>query len=95
MSAARLDLVAKCSHGVDETHDHRLRRSSSPTKKTGSSEIRAELAGGEDHALSVVGWVAEAACDAAVEFDNSVDGLGAAVVRSALRHRPRDVPAEG
>ena len=28
-------------------------------------------------------WVAEAASDAAVEFDESVDGLGAAVVRAA------------
>jgi hypothetical protein len=39
-----------------------------------------ESSGGEDHAELVVDRVAEAAGDAAVEFDDAVDGFGAAVV---------------
>ena len=40
----------------------------------GSSEIWVgELSGGQDHPESVVGGVAEAAGDAAVEFDESVE----------------------
>ena len=38
-----------------------------------------ELSGGQDHPESVVGGVAEAAGDAAVEFDDAVDGFGTAV----------------
>jgi len=41
------------------------------------------LAGREDHPEPVVDWVAEASGDAAVEFDDAVDGLGPAVVGSA------------
>jgi hypothetical protein len=37
---------------------------------------------GQDHPKSVVGGVAEPAGDAAVEFDDAVDGFGAAVVGS-------------
>ena len=42
-----------------------------------------ELSGGQDHSESVVGRVAEAAGDTAVEFDDPVDGFGAAVVGAA------------
>lgn len=53
----------------------------------GSSDIRwgswGEAAGGEEHAESVVVAVAVAAGEAAVEFDDPVHGLGAAVVRAA------------
>lgn len=49
----------------------------------GSSDIRwgswCEAAGGEEHAEAVVLAVAVAACEAAVELDDAVDGLGAAV----------------
>jgi len=50
---------------------------------TGSSDIwwGCESAGDQEHAV-VVG-VAVAAGDASVEFDDAVDGFGAAVVRSA------------
>lgn len=51
---------------------------------SGSSEIRVgEPSGGQDHPESVVAGVAEAARDAAVEFDDAVDCFGAAVVGSA------------
>jgi hypothetical protein len=39
-----------------------------------------ELAGGEDHPQPIVGGVAEAAGDAAVQLDDPVDGFGASVV---------------
>jgi hypothetical protein len=39
-----------------------------------------ESSGGEDHPESVVGRVAEAAGDAAVQLDDPVDGFGASVV---------------
>ena len=42
-----------------------------------------ELSSGQDHSESVVGGVAEAAGDSAVEFDDPVDRLGATVVGSA------------
>lgn len=42
-----------------------------------------EASGGEEHAEAVVLSVAVAAGEAAVEFDDSVDGFGAAVVRAA------------
>jgi hypothetical protein len=38
-----------------------------------------ESAADEERSESVVVAVAEAACDAAVEFDQAVDGFGAAV----------------
>ena len=53
-------------------------------RQWGSSEIWVgELAGGQDHPLPVVARVAEPAGDAAVELDDPVDGLGAAVVGAA------------
>ena len=52
-------------------------------KVSGSSDIRwgswGESAGGEEHAEPVVVPVAVAAGEAAVELDDPVDGLGAAV----------------
>ena len=42
--------------------------------------IWGEASGGEEHSESVVVEVAVAAGEAAVEFDDSVDGFGAAVV---------------
>ena len=42
-----------------------------------------EFAGGQDHPESIVGGVAEAAGDPAVEFDDAVEGFGAAVAGSA------------
>jgi hypothetical protein len=58
----------------------RVADSASMARITGSSEIRVgESAGGEDHLEPVVGWVAEASGDAAVELDDAVDGFGAAV----------------
>ena len=55
--------------------------------QTGSSTLRwglwGEAAGDEEHSESVVVGVAEAAGDAAVEFDQPVDGLGPAVVGAA------------
>jgi hypothetical protein len=38
-----------------------------------------EASGGQDHSQPVVGGVAEAAGDPSVEFDDAVDGCGAAV----------------
>ena len=53
----------------------------------GSSDIRwgsgLESSGGQEHAEAVVGQVAVAAGEAAVELDDAVDGFGAAVVGSA------------
>lgn len=53
------------------------------TAETDSSDIRwgswGESAGGEEHAEPVVVPVAVAAGEAAVEFDDPVHGLGAAV----------------
>ena len=42
-----------------------------------------ECSADEEHAEAVVVWVAEASGYAAVEFDEAIDGFGAAVVRSA------------
>ena len=53
----------------------------------GSSDIRwgswCESTGGEEHAEPVVLAVAEPSREASVEFDDPVDGFGAAVVRAA------------
>lgn len=48
-------------------------------RHTGSSSLGVESAGDEEHSEAVVVGVAEAAGDASVEFDEAVDGFGAAV----------------
>lgn len=50
-----------------------------PFPKTGSSSLGVESAGDEELSEAVVVGVAEAAGDASVEFDEAVDGFGAAV----------------
>jgi hypothetical protein len=43
-----------------------------------------QVSRGQDHSESVVEWVAEAAGDAAVEFDDAVDGFGAPLLLARL-----------
>lgn len=71
-------LRAGCSHGV-----HFAVREACSRSFTGSSDIRwgswGEAAGGEEHAEAVVVAVAVAAGEAAMELDDPVHRLGAAV----------------
>src|SRR5829696_1771137 len=67
-----------------EITDERLLEFVARTELRGSSESWVgEPSGGQDHSESVVCRVAEAAGDPSVEFDDAVNGLGAAVVGSA------------
>ena len=67
------------THGDQELPNSKA----SPILKCGSSDIRwgswGESAGGEEHAEPVVVAVAEAAGEAAVQLDDPVHGLSAAV----------------
>src|SRR5690625_1918268 len=77
---AHLERRGGCLLGRSDNHGEAPVFTGSPDIWWGS---RLQSSGDEEHSESVVGEVAVAAGQAAVEFDDAVDGLGAAVVGSA------------